>query len=233
MMYGAGNYGHANPFTRPMNWAALGKFGAITPRVQQHLMRVYACLSTGIMCIALGVYVDEKFRLCGMMTQVLLLLMIAGVGMCADLYNKLALFHAAGLLMGVNMGTLVSTVLHHRPDIVMTALMGTCSIFACFSAAAMLAKRREFLYLGGILSSAISFLFMARFMNMIMGGALSSGLYAVELYGGLGMFMLYIIFDTQVRHSQKQAVMITSHKSCYRVMSFYRLDLQMPTTDYH
>merc|ERR1711966_82330 len=80
----------------------------------------------------------------------------------------------------------------------MTALMGTCTIFACFSAASMLAKRREFLYLGGMLSSAISMLFMARFLNMMMGGFLSSGLYAIELYGGLCMFMLYIVFDTQM-----------------------------------
>lgn len=33
---------------------------------------------------------------------------------------------------------------------------------------------------------------------MMMGGFLSSGLYAIELYGGLCMFMLYIVFDTQM-----------------------------------
>jgi hypothetical protein len=37
-----------------------------------------------------------------------------------------------------------------------------------------------------------------RFLNMMMGGFLSSGLYAIELYGGLCMFMLYIVFDTQM-----------------------------------
>uniref|UniRef100_A0A7S0YQH9 Bax inhibitor 1 n=1 Tax=Hemiselmis tepida TaxID=464990 RepID=A0A7S0YQH9_9CRYP len=196
--YHGGFGGFANPFSRPMDWNALGKFDSITPAVQQHLMRVYACLSTGLMCLALGVYMDGKHHVSGTMTQVLLLGMIFALTMIKDLYNRLAIFHAVGLLMGCNLGPLVNQVAAFRPDIVMTAAMGTCTIFACFSAAAMVAKRREFLYLGGMLSSAISMLFAARFLNMIMGGALSSGLFAVELYGGLCMFMLYVVFDTQM-----------------------------------
>jgi hypothetical protein len=39
---------------------------------------------------------------------------------------------------------------------------------------------------------------VSRMLNWVMGGALSQGLYTVELYGGLVMFMLYIIFDTQI-----------------------------------
>lgn len=84
-------------------------------------------------------------------------------------------------------------------------------IFVSFSAAALVAKRRHFLYLGGILASAISGLCTLRMLNFFMGGTLSAGLFAVELYGGLAMFMCYIIFDTQVctlRHlfqKQKQA----------------------------
>ncbi len=35
-------------------------------------------------------------------------------------------------------------------------------------------------------------------LNWVMGGSLSQGLYTVELYGGLFMFMMYIIFDTQI-----------------------------------
>lgn len=71
-------------------------------------------------------------------------------------------------------------------------------IFVSFSAAALVAKRRHFLYLGGILASAISGLCTLRMLNFFMGGTLSAGLFAVELYGGLAVFMCYIIFDTQV-----------------------------------
>ena len=136
----------------------------------------------------------------------------------ADTYNRLAIFHAAALLMGSNMGPLISSVAMFRPDIVVTAVMGTCMVFACFSAAALLAKRRHFLYLGGILGSFLSllctfryYIFFVRinyrcrrdissdrFLNFITGGGMSSGLYEIELYGGLFMFMAYIVFDTQV-----------------------------------
>ncbi|KAF6163377.1 hypothetical protein GIB67_019435 [Kingdonia uniflora] len=43
--------------------------------------------------------------------------------------------------------------------ILITAFVGTAIAFGCFSAAAMLAKRREYLYLGGLLSSGLSILF--------------------------------------------------------------------------
>mmetsp|Transcript_16335 Transcript_16335/g.39842 ORF Transcript_16335/g.39842 Transcript_16335/m.39842 type:complete len:242 (+) Transcript_16335:128-853(+) len=195
MMHGGA---HANPFSRPMNWNALGKNGEITPAVQKHLQKVYATLSTGILAIALGVYLDAKFGVSGVMTQIALMGAVIGLAFVQDVYNRLAVFHAAGLLMGCNMGPLVNHAIDFAPDIVITALMGTVTIFVCFSAAAMFAKRREFLYLGGMLGSAMSMLLMARFLNMIMGGALSAGLFAVELYGGLCMFMLYIVFDTQM-----------------------------------
>lgn len=76
--------------------------------------RVYACLSTGLMAIALGVYVDDKFRVAGTMTQVLLFAMVFGLTMIKDVYNRLAIFHATGLLMGINIGTLVNSVMYHR-----------------------------------------------------------------------------------------------------------------------
>ena len=35
-------------------------------------------------------------------------------------------------------------------------------------------------------------------LNFFLGGTLSAGLFVVELYGGLAMFMCYIIFDTKM-----------------------------------
>lgn len=78
-MHGGGFGMHANPFTRPMNWSALGKVGEISPHVQKHLQKVYATLCGGIMACALGVYIDDKFRLAGVMTQILLIVMVCGM----------------------------------------------------------------------------------------------------------------------------------------------------------
>ena len=64
--------------------------------------------------------------------------------------------------MGINLGPLLGQVAFYRPDIIITALTGTTMIFISFSAAALLAQRRHFLYLGGVLGSAISILFSLR-----------------------------------------------------------------------
>jgi hypothetical protein len=34
-------------------------------------------------------------------------------------------FHAAGLLIGINLGPLLTQIAFHRPDIIITALTGT------------------------------------------------------------------------------------------------------------
>ena len=46
-----------------------------------------------------------------------------------DMFNRLAVFHAAGLLMGINLGPLLAQVAFHRPDLIITALTGViCAI---------------------------------------------------------------------------------------------------------
>jgi hypothetical protein len=189
---GFGQYGR---FDRPLNFEALGKFGDLTPKVQRHLMQVYATLSSGLLAMALGVFLDYKFFVSGTLTQILTFAMIVGLTFVAgfvlslitfliffslgvirlvaefvpvaDTYNRLALFHAVALLMGCNMSPLISSVAMFHPEIVITAVMATCAVFACFSAAALLAKRRHFLYLGGILGSFLSLLCMFRFVDAL------------------------------------------------------------------
>ena len=51
--------------------------------------------------------------------------------------------------------------------------MGTSLAFACFSAAALVAKRREYLYLGGLLSSGLSILMWLHFASSIFGGSIA------------------------------------------------------------
>ncbi|KAI3984848.1 hypothetical protein MKX01_039465 [Papaver californicum] len=59
----------------------------------------------------------------------------------------------------------------------------------------MLARRREYLYLGGFLSSSISLLFRLSFASSIFGGYAS--VFKFELYFGLLVFLGYMVVDTQ------------------------------------
>ena len=53
----------------------------------------------------------------------------------------------------------------------MVAFLGTTIIFACFTASAFLARQREYLFLGSILSSLISIMIFMQFGSMIFGSS--------------------------------------------------------------
>jgi len=59
----------------------------------------------------------------------------------------------------------------------------------------MLARRREYLYLGGLLSSGLSMLMWLQFASSIFGG--SASIFKFELYFGLLIFVGYMVVDTQ------------------------------------
>jgi FtsH-binding integral membrane protein len=73
--------------------------------------------------------------------------------------------------------------------------VATALAFGCFSGAALVAKRREYLYLGGLVSSGLSILMWLHFASSIFGGSMA--IFKFELYFGLLVFVGYIVVDTQ------------------------------------
>lgn len=67
-----------------------------------------------------------------------------------------------------------------RCSVLVSAFVGTAVAFCCFSGAALLARRREFLYLGGLLSSGVSMLLWLHFASSIFGG--STALFKFEVF---------------------------------------------------
>jgi len=51
--------------------------------------------------------------------------------------------------------------------------VATSLAFGCFSAAALVARRREYLYLGGLLSSGLSILMWLHFASSLFGGSVA------------------------------------------------------------
>lgn len=91
-----------------------------------------------------------------------------------------------------------------HPGVLFTGFMATAAIFACFSGAALLSRRRSWLYLGGALSSAISVFLMLRLGTWMFGGRALA--FQAELYGGLLVFVGYILLDTQVASPSERPV---------------------------
>lgn len=109
--------------------------------------------------------------------------------------KRTAMLCGFGFLKGAAIGPLMAVLMFIDPAIIVTALLGAITIFTCFTVSALVAKRSSYLYLGGILSSAVSLLFFLGLANMFFR---SVHLNSLQLYGGLMVFSGFIIFDTQL-----------------------------------
>lgn len=168
--------------------------------VKKHLINVYLSLLACLISTAFGVYATLYFHLQLGST----LTFLASLGMMFwiqmdtkkdDLTRRVAMLCGFGFLQGLSIAPLISLAIFIDPAIVMTAIIGTVTIFACFSAAAMTAQRRSWLFLGGFLSSATSLLLLLGLANYFFH---SVNIYGIQLYGGLLLFSGYVIFDTQL-----------------------------------
>eukprot|EP00918_Siedleckia_nematoides_P067497 GHVU01146926.1.p2 GENE.GHVU01146926.1~~GHVU01146926.1.p2 ORF type:complete len:113 (-),score=16.90 GHVU01146926.1:1308-1646(-) len=59
----------------------------------------------------------------------------------------------------------------------------------------MFATERSFLFLGGVLSSVVFYMGMAGLANIFFQSQI---IFDIQLYGGLVVFLGYVLFDTQV-----------------------------------
>uniref|UniRef100_A0A8C5PSA8 Bax inhibitor-1 n=1 Tax=Leptobrachium leishanense TaxID=445787 RepID=A0A8C5PSA8_9ANUR len=84
--------------------------------------------------------------------------------------------------------------------IIPTAFLGTSVLFLCFSLSALYAQRRRFLFLGGILLSALSLLLLSSLVNIFIGSVLlfkctcTSVCWYIDLLVRCG----FVLFDTQL-----------------------------------
>ena len=85
----------------------------------------------------------------------------------------MGLLMSSALLEGATVGPLIKLGLEFDLILVLTAFVGTTVAFACFSAAALVAKRQEYIYLVGMLSSGLSILIWLRFASSLFGDSVA------------------------------------------------------------
>ncbi|CAH0475106.1 unnamed protein product [Peronospora belbahrii] len=181
------------------NMATIMKNSGITKDVQQHLIRVYATLAACVLSAMLSsacmiAYGPERWSLIGssiVSTVGSIWLYIEPEQHYTRRFGILMTISAA---MGLTVSTLAAVAIKVDPSILVSALLLTTLVFMCFSASALIATRRSYLYLGGILSSALSLMFLTSVLSIF---TYSSFLFNVNLYGGLFLFCGYVVFDTQ------------------------------------
>ncbi|XP_031484564.1 bax inhibitor 1-like [Nymphaea colorata] len=171
----------------------------ISPVVQNHLKQVYLSLCCALMASAVGVYLHLLWNIGGILTffgctgSIIWLLSTPPYPSLER--KRFGLLMVAAMCQGATLGPLIDVVIQIDPSILVSAFVGTSIAFACFSGAAIVARRREYLYLGGLLSSGVSILLWLQFASSIFGG--STATFKFELYFGLLVFLGYMVVDTQ------------------------------------
>ena len=181
--------------------ANIFKLNDYNSQTQNHLFQVYLSLMLCVLAAACGSATSMYFRVTSNMSM---LGSLAAMGMLMwitmdsrkdELQRRMGLLCGFGFLEGLSVGPLLSLAVRIDPALIVTAFLGTVTVFACFSGAAVVAKRRAYLYLGGLLGSATSLLLLLGLANMFLR---TPAFFLVQLYGGLLLFSGYVIFDTQM-----------------------------------
>lgn len=179
------------------SYDTLKNFREISPLVQNHIKQVYLTLCCAVVSAAVGAFLHVLWNIGGVLTTV------ASIGSMVWLLStppfeekkRVSLLMASALFHGASIGPLIDLAIAIDPSLIFSALVATSLAFGCFSAAALLARRREYLYLGGLLSSGLSILMWLHFASSLFGGSIA--LFKFELCFGLLVFVGYIIVDTQ------------------------------------
>ncbi len=115
--------------------------------------------------------------------------------------NARLLLYGFALFKGFSLAPLIDLAIDVDPTIVLSALVSCGLLFGSLSLAVLYSPRPSQIYVTGLLLSSISTYFWLTLFNFFIG---SEFLFTLELWLGLGMFSLYVIYDTQMMISKAQ-----------------------------
>jgi len=181
------------------NWDGIKNLGVLRKDVKEYVTKVYSTLTTCLILAAMGSYAYTLYELPRIISILLTFVGIFAIYLTPKteqyIYIRLLALFGFAFFQGASIGPLINLVIAIDPNIIMTALLGTIVVFACFSGSAILSDKRSTIFTGALASSGLSLLCLTAFLNMFFG---SSFLYLIQLYGGLIVFCLYIMVDTQL-----------------------------------
>lgn len=172
----------------------------LEPSVRYHLSKVYGCLTATCAAATVGSLIHLRgIWEAGFLSALISLGLVLGLIFTPDngknFNMRFGLLMGFGAFTGHSLGLLLEQVIYINPAIVVTALVGTTTIFTCLSAAALLAKRGKYLFLGGILMSTLSAMALISLGNLLFR---SYFVQEINLYLGLAVMAGFVLFDTQM-----------------------------------
>jgi FtsH-binding integral membrane protein len=187
----------------PVSMDGLFSMKHLSSTVRGELCKVYAAVGATMLAATMGcaaavrwgLFFDSPMVPMLMTLGSLMYLSYTSVQGKTPLSQRLGVMMLFGLFQGMSLAPLLYIALEIDASTVVTALLSTASIFVCFSLSALLAPKREYLYLGGFLMSTLSLLFWASFFNMFFQSVAISWM---NIYVGLFMFCGFLLYDTQM-----------------------------------
>jgi len=182
-------------------FAAFFKFDRLEKPIRVHLKNVYSCLAIAMLSAAVGGYVHLFTRMFegGILSCLasigLLILLALTPNTKENQIKRLGMLTGFAFFTGISLGPLMDMVIEIDASIIPSAFLGTTVIFVCFSLSALLSDQRQWLYLGGVLFSGLSTLFMLSLFNLFLGSQL---IYEINLYLGLLIMCGFVLYDTQL-----------------------------------
>lgn len=166
---------------------------------RNHLKKVYSALTLTLLAAAGGAIAANMFPILAnpfITFAVSMYLLFSLGGRQGSQKSRLIKMLLFGGITGAGLRPLINMTLFLNPAILPTAFVLTASIFICFSLMSLMTEQRSMLYLGGMLSSAISCMFWTNMANYFIIG--STGLADLTLYGGVFIFSGFVCYDTQL-----------------------------------
>lgn len=171
----------------------------LEPPVKSHLKQVYSTLALATFAAAFGSYIHLFTNL--MSGGFLAVLGSLGCGIALSVtpddgknsQKRLSYLLGFAAFTGLAMGPLMEMAIYLNPRIIPMSLVSTCLVFASFSLSSIFSTHRKWLYIGGGLMSLMSVMLFMSIVNLFIG---SYYLFQAQLYLGLIVFCLFVMYDT-------------------------------------
>jgi len=183
---------------------ALGaSWRGLSADTRAHLGRVYANLAAASGMAALGASMALRGSLPAGLGGPAVISVLSSLILLFYVLRPAApmrfLRHGALYATGFSQGWLALPLLRAAvdvdPGLLVSGGVGALVVFASFSAAALAAPRRSYLYLGGVLMSLVLLMALGSLGNLFFHSTMFA---SAELYVGLAVFSLFVVYDTQV-----------------------------------
>ena len=113
----------------------------------------------------------------------------------ALMFSLIDMINIFAVFKGLELGPLIGMAIAVNPSILVASVGSSALVFASLSASVLYSPVPSQIYVTGMILSTLSISFWLAILNLFMQ---SSMLWSMELYLGLFLFSLYVIYDTQI-----------------------------------